>query len=687
MSRVWRLPLLPSLAAVVLLSGCAGGTEATLPAAPAQSPVVAEFGGEVLTLAALRERYARSATAATEDGRDPVERYVDFLQRYVDFRLKVMEARRIGLHEDPELIAEINAYRDQLAQPFLLEREVLDGIIRDLYQKQKEEIAASHILVLVDRHAAPADTLAAFQRLSAIRDSILAGVLDFATAATRHSDDPFAQHNQGYLGYFTGGRMIYAFEQMAYNTPVGQLSPVFRSPFGYHVIYVHDRRPASPEIRAAHILIRLDPHAAAEDSVRAYRRMAEVQARLAAGEDFAAVAREVSEDPASAPQGGDLGYFGRDRMVEPFAEAAFALVDIGERSEIVRTHFGLHLIELTGRREPATLEQQYDALRRLAERLPRTQERRQAVGRAHRQAVGSTFDTTLVMRAMASYADADVLQSVLHGGFESYADSVFATIGDQPFTLADAYDRLRTARVHPAPDQRAQVIDLLDQILDEKALALAARGLEDRNPEFRRLMADYIDGVLFFRLTEDSVWTAAARDSVGLRAFYEPRAEQYRFGERRRVITLQSRSDSLMQVASALLAEGRTPADVLAALGAEEDRPIVRVDTVFLSSPSSADPFARAFDLEPGAFTEPIRHRAEHLILYLDGIEAPRQMTFEEARAHVLTDYQEELDRRLLERLRREAGLRLYLDRIEAALAAEAPALRASPGASDPYRP
>lgn len=103
------------------------------------------------------------------------------------------------------------------------------------------------------------------------------------------------------------------------------------------------------QVQASHILIMVEPEAdeAARDEAAA--RMAVIQDRLAAGEDFAALAGEVSECPSSA-QGGDLGFFGRGAMVPEFEMAAFAL-QVGQVSDVVESSFGLHLIKLTDRQE------------------------------------------------------------------------------------------------------------------------------------------------------------------------------------------------------------------------------------------------------------------------------------------------------------------------------------------------
>lgn len=108
---------------------------------------------------------------------------------------------------------------------------------------------------------------------------------------------------------------------------------------------------ATPEVaHARHILVRVDEKASAEDQAKAKAKIEAVAARLKAGEDFAAVAKEVSEDPGSAVQGGDLGWFQHGQMVPEFDKAAFAL-KTGEVSAPVKTQFGWHLILLEERKE------------------------------------------------------------------------------------------------------------------------------------------------------------------------------------------------------------------------------------------------------------------------------------------------------------------------------------------------
>lgn len=111
------------------------------------------------------------------------------------------------------------------------------------------------------------------------------------------------------------------------------------------------RKDSLPGVKEAvdisHILVEVKPGEQARKA--AVERMEEIKRRLDAGEDFAELARQSSDDPGSAPRGGDLGFMQRGDFVREFEEVAFSLQP-GQRSDVVETGFGLHLIELLERR-------------------------------------------------------------------------------------------------------------------------------------------------------------------------------------------------------------------------------------------------------------------------------------------------------------------------------------------------
>jgi peptidyl-prolyl cis-trans isomerase C len=130
------------------------------------------------------------------------------------------------------------------------------------------------------------------------------------------------------------------------------------------------REQQSEEIRAQHILFQVPRGAGADVEANARRKAEAVLDSLKKGADFAAMAQRHSEDPGSKEDGGDLNFFQRGQMVPEFEEAAFALKNSGDLTELVRTDFGFHIIRLNDRRQGQMMEEN-EAIQRL------TMERRQ----------------------------------------------------------------------------------------------------------------------------------------------------------------------------------------------------------------------------------------------------------------------------------------------------------------------
>jgi peptidyl-prolyl cis-trans isomerase SurA len=99
------------------------------------------------------------------------------------------------------------------------------------------------------------------------------------------------------------------------------------------------------EIRASHILILVDENAASEDTLKAYKKIEDISKKAIAGEDFANLAVQYSEDPSAKENKGDLGYFTAFRMVYPFENAAYKTQN-GKISKIIRTRFGYHILKI-----------------------------------------------------------------------------------------------------------------------------------------------------------------------------------------------------------------------------------------------------------------------------------------------------------------------------------------------------
>lgn len=651
----------------ILILGCGQARTVTAPVEPIPAPdVVALIDGEPLTLAAFEKEYVRTSGDREAASRDSVDAYADFLDRYVDYRVKVRRARELGLDRDARILEEVDNYRKQLARPYLLEREVTEPLLRDLYEKKQQAVEASHILIRLGKDASPVDTLDAFNRISALRDSVLAGH-DFGDLAVKYSEDPSAKGDglgaRGYLGYFSGGKMVKAFEDWAFKTPVGEVSPVFRSPYGYHLIQVKNRIPMPADVRLSHIMVRPRGHSHA-DTLDALARLDSVRQHLAAGEDFAALAETWSDDPSSSKKGGDLGYISFDaRLIPVLKDAAFALKEIGDVSEPVLSPYGYHLIQLTGRRPIAGFEESVEALKKDLGRLPRVKQAEEAFAKSLLVKNGLRVDTMQVMALFEGYS-ADSLQKSISS--ITFPDSVesrpFARLGSLDYTVGDFLSFARSHRVARMNTVEEQVLEMMDRFFQDVAIDAEVEHLEARDASFRETMEEFRNGLLLFRLMEDSVWTAASQDTSALQAYFEAHAADYRFPDRTRLIGLYSNSDSLLNAFGDGLDQG-IAFEVLVERARQDSLHTFRYDTTLVAGETNSV-FDKGLDLEPGGHTGALPYTRGFILLIHDGIEPARNKRFEEARAEVLNAYQNVLEDRLLTRLRRKYHVRTFPDRL-----------------------
>ncbi|MEK7264292.1 MAG: peptidylprolyl isomerase [Bacteroidota bacterium] len=218
---------------------------------------------------------------------------------------------------------------------------VSDADMKKFYDEHldefKQEATRRLTFVTFKEEASKDDTLAVVNDMQNLMNKINAGQ-DFAELQAQYSEIPASD------AFFKHGELSAEREKFLFDAKVGDIIGPMKDFDGYHLFKVlEEKQDTTPFIRASHILFRIE----GPDSNTTKKKAQDVLTRVKKGEDFASLAKEFSTD-GSAQQGGDLGWFGKGRMVKQFEDAAFKLI-IGETSGLVRSQFGIHIIKLTGR--------------------------------------------------------------------------------------------------------------------------------------------------------------------------------------------------------------------------------------------------------------------------------------------------------------------------------------------------
>jgi peptidyl-prolyl cis-trans isomerase SurA len=578
-----RLPLAGAAAATLLqLAACQTSkpTAATTPpltgnAAPAASgPAIETLGSFPVPASEFAYVYKKNNSTAADYGTR--QSVTDYLTLYTNFRLKVLDAEKQGLDTTRAFNRELEGYKQQLAQPYLTEKGVTDQLVREAYGRMSQEVNASHILIRVAPDASPADTLAAYQKVVALRQRVTSGE-DFTNLARTVSEDPSARENGGKLGYFTAMQMVYPFENAAYSTPVGQVSQPIRTRFGYHIIKVNDRRPAQGEIKVAHLMVRITPQAPKADSATAHKKINELYGRLRKGEDWNKLVAQFSEDPGSAPNGGELPPFGTGRMIPSFEETAFKLQKPGDIAPPVQTPYGWHIIKLVEKQPVPDFAAMEATLKSKVAKDSRSELNRTAFLKRIRQedqfveipatkALAISQADTALVKGRYKYNPATLTAAASSGkasknSAKASIDKLpLFTIKGKPYPVSDFLTfAQQNQRPRPTAEPAFAMQQLYDQYVDQSLTEFERTSLDTKYEDYRMLVKEYRDGILLFQLMDQKVWTKAIEDTAGLKKFFQANQANYQFGQRARGTVISAATPQLLARAQRELATRRYP--------------------------------------------------------------------------------------------------------------------------------
>lgn len=607
--------------------------------------VVMEIDGKKVTKSEFLQIYLKNNTNPKYD-KQSLDEYMELFKK---FKLKVAEAEALGYDTIPKLKKELAGYRKQLSQPYLIDSTKNSALVNQAYERMKNEVHAAHILVKIAENASPEDTLAAYNRIMAIKKRIENGE-DFNTVAKgkNGSDDPSAARNGGDLGYFTAFQMVYQFEEAAYNTPIGKISNPVRTKFGYHILKVIDMRPARGTMKAAHIMVATGKDASAEEIETAHKKVDEIYAKLQAGESFEKLASEFSDDAQTAEKGGELPLFGTGtttRMVPEFEEAAFQLKANGDVSQPVQTAFGYHIIK----RLELTPLRSFEELRKEIQGKVNKDERSIVTQHSFIQKLKKTYAFKDNYSKTSKWFVQNIDTNYFKGTWTAdglKSNAAMFTLDKKAFTQKDFAAYLqKNYRTYKSMDAATLVKKQYASWQNSEILAYEESKLDAKYPDFKALMQEYHDGILLYEIMSDKVWNKAIKDTSGLRSFFEGHNANYSWGKRYNAYVYECSNEAISKkVAAMLKSDTISSRTVINAINKDSELNL-RVRTGKFEVEST--PYLKGHDLKKGV-NPAYEADGKYYIVKVDEILEPTKKTMTEAKGAATSDYQTYLEKEWL---------------------------------------
>ena len=570
----------------------------------------------------------------------------EYLDMFVTYKLKVADAISAGIDTTAAFVSEYDKYRIELAQPYLSDKETQERLIREAYSRMEKDVDVSHIMM-----AHSADTkedLATRHTLDSIRTDIINGKVTWDAMVLAHSIDPAVRRNgNGDMGFITGNGMFpEPFETAAFTTPVGEISPVIDSGFGYHIVRVNASRPARGQVLVEHIL-KLTQGMPAEQAAKQKEAIDSIYNVLIAGADFNEVAKRESEDPGSARTGGKLDWFGSGRMVKPFEDAAFSAQD-GEITKPFATSYGYHIIHKLDHKGIPTLEEARKDLENQIMNDGRSSKAREVKVLQLKEKYAPAVDEAVMEEIYAACRANEGYDSVVIAQFANDARKCVTFNTGDAITVSELFASMPvTAKVKP-DDVKLLIMGNCGVLVDKKVVAIEIDRLPEENTEYRNLLNEYHDGILLFEISNRNVWEKASKDKEGLNRFFRANKDKYTWNAPKfKGYIIFATSDSIRSEALGYLAENVIDTDTLVKTMRKKFGKDVKVEKVIAAEGENAIVDAVGF----GKDKPENNGRWAYYFPYAYSIlSQPEEAT--DVRGAVIADYQAYLENEWVEQLR-----------------------------------
>lgn len=582
--------------------------------------------------------YNKNLDLVKDDSQKDIDAY---LKLFINYKLKLREAKRLKLDQKQSYIRELESYKSQLSKNYLTDSKVTDTLIMEAYERLKLEVNANHILVRVDENAHAKDTLAAYNEVLKLRNRVIQEGYDAVQKDVHNGKTIFVEN----LGYFTAFKMVYPFENAAYNTEVGEVSMPFRTRFGYHIVKVLDRRASRGEVSVAHIMLKESEGSGANDEIK----IREIHQRLKQGEAFSALAKQFSQDKSSSAKGGLLKPFkGGELSSLEFEEVAFGLNTVGEISKPFKTNYGWHIVKLIDKK-PMSI---YKDMKAELESKIKRDSRSKIINDSRVNDLKARYtivENSEGLNYFKTIVNMDYQNRRWNLPSDFEAKEPLVKIQNKQLNYEDFGNFLiKSQRNNNTPNTVDAIVEnRYNTFLDNELVRYQEDNLIDDNKEYAQIVDEYRDGLLLFDLMESEIWNAAKKDSLELQNFFDAHKKDYFFKERVNAVVASSAKKGEVKKVVEFFHENKS---------VEEIRTLINTDTTInvsfttgeMEASHQALPAAVVFKK---GVSKIYKHNDAFVVVKVIEVLPKVQKTFEEAKGKVIGDYQEYKEERWLKEL------------------------------------
>ena len=558
-----------------------------------------------------------------------------------------------------KFINELNGYKIQLEKPYLIDTAINEALIREAYFRTINEIEASHIMIKVSPTSSPLDTLKAWKTIDSISKVLANTKSSFGELAEELSHCPSGKMDKGNLGYFNAFKMVYPFENAAYNTTIGKVSPIVRTRFGYHLVKPHNLRKAKGRVKAAHIMIVCDSKKQS-DCNNAKEKIDAIYSSIMNGGSFEEMAKESSNDRKSAQKGGELGWISSGGNVYPsFENAVFNLIANNEISKPFQTPNGWHIVKRLDFEDVKSYEDLRYELKNKIQKDARAQKTRSSFINSLKitYALKETFDPKTVQNILANkYFDSIEIRKNTR---PKSIDNVIVDFTENRFTYKDFIVFLSNTskQLGKYKSDVKLISEKYNQFLNLNLIEYEKTQLPLKYPDFKALLKEYRDGILLFDISDQMIWSKAIKDTSGLKLFYEKNQDTWKYPNRAKTEIYTTQDKKTAKKIYKLLSK-KIKYDSIQKIVNQDDLNV----ELNKKTLDEFNDFNMSYNELSEGITKPIKVNEKFIILNVYEKLDSRNKLLNEAEGIIVSAYQNHLEKEWIKKLRSENEITVNYD-------------------------
>jgi peptidyl-prolyl cis-trans isomerase SurA len=491
----------------------------------ASSQTLFTFGDQAVDSKEFLRAYNKNNAPVTANKDKAIREYLNL---YINSRLKIKEAYARGYDSLPQILAEVANLRGQIIENYLSDPEAIDRLAKEAFDRSKKDVHVAHLFISYKNSSGIIDTVAATKKLEEVTKKLSSGK-DFTSLVKEYSDEPGAKETGGDMGFITVFTLPYEFENVIYSTSPGKTSKLHRSKIGYHIFKNIEERKAVGKIKAAQILIAFPPGADDVQKKHLANLADSLYKRLVAGDDFAKLASQFSNDYIGAQNGGNVPDIAVGQFDPAFEKVVWSLSKDGAISKPHLSTHGYHIIKRISAKPVVTDPKNQENMDELKLRIKGDDRWRTAKDFIYEKVKKEAGLKWEPFNKDAVWAFSDSLLNFKPGGLGNTIKMTtpLFTIGDTTIRAMHWIAYAQAFRMKADRSGHKPWPELMDEFSKTAMFEYYRANLEKFNPEFAAQMAEFRDGNLFFEIMQTEIWNKAQSDTLALKALFEKNKSNY----------------------------------------------------------------------------------------------------------------------------------------------------------------